>query len=262
MKILVCVKRVPDTSALIKVSADGKSVDLSGVEHVVAPFDEFGLEEALKLKEAEGGEVVAVTVGDEASEEQLRSCLALGADRAVIVKDPAADGSDGLGIARMLAGVIAREAPDIVFLGKQATDTDSHAMGAQLSVLTSRPFASAINSLELSGGTLKVTRPIEGGAEVIEMALPAILSAEKGLNEPRYATLKGIMMAKKKPIDAVTLADLGVDAGTVGEGARRVVIEGVTPPPSRSAGQVIKDVTPEEAAKQQLTLLRDEAKAI
>ncbi len=262
MKILVFVKRVPDTSALIKIKADGKSVDLSGVEHVVAPYDEFGLEEALRMKEAHGGEVLVATVGDEKSEEQLRSCLALGADQAILVKDPAAQGSDGLGVARILAAVVAREKPDLVFLGKQATDDDAHAMGAQLAVLTSLPFAAAINSQELNEGKIRVTRPIEGGTELLELTLPAILTAEKGLNEPRYATLKGIMTAKKKPVHTLSLADLAVDPGSVGEGARRVAIESLSPPPARKAGQVIKDVPPEDAAKKLLTLLREEAKVI
>jgi len=260
--MLVCVKRVPDTSAQIKVKADGTSCDLSNVEHVVAPYDEYGLEEALQLREAKGGEVLVATVGDEKSEEQLRSCLALGADQAIIVKDPAALGSDGLGIARILAAIVAKEKPDLVFLGKQATDDDAHAMAAQLSVLSSLPFASAVNSGEVGDGSVRVTRLIEGGTEVLELKLPAILSAEKGLNEPRYATLKGIMMAKKKPINDLSLADLGVDPASVGEGARRVTVEALSPPPSRKAGQVIKDVPPDEAAKKLLTLLREEAKVI
>ena len=263
LKILVCIKRVPDTSARIRVADGGGDIDRSGVEFVVAPYDEFAMEDALTLKDGQGAEVVAITVGDAVSEEQLRTCLALGADRAILVDDEAAVGSDSLGLARILAAVVAREKPDLVYCGKQATDGDFHAVGAQLATLADLPFVSATYQIEVTDGKARGERPIEGGSEIVEVALPAVFSAEKAKGkDPRYANLKGIMMAKKKPIEKLGLSDLGVDPSTVGSAGRRVEIESLAPPPERSAGTVIKDLPADEAAAKLLSLLRDEAKVI
>lgn len=263
MKILVCVKRVPDTSARIKVSSDGKGVALEGVKMALAPYDEFAIADALTLKEAHGGEVCVVTVGDAKAEEQLRFCLALGADRAIRVDDPAAQDSDSLGIARVLAAIVEKESPDVVYLGKQATDGDFHAVGAQLATLAGLPFVGATYPVAIDGASARCERSVEGGTEVVETMLPAVFSAEKAKgSDPKQPNLKGIMMAKKKPIETCTLADLGVDAGLVGAGARRVVLEAMSPPPERKAGQILADLPAEEAAERLLTLLRDDAKVI
>lgn len=264
MKILVCVKRVPDTSARIKVGGDGRSVELSGVEHVVAPYDEFAMEDALTIAEAGSDvEVVAVTVGAKDAEAQLRTCLALGAQKAILVDDPAIEGSDSLGIARILAAVTEKEGADVVYCGKQATDGDFHAVGAQLATLLDRPFVSGTYPVSVNGTTVTCERAIEGGAETFEVSLPAVFSAEKAKGkEPRYANLKGIMMAKKKPIDTLTLADLGVDAAKVGAGASGLELQAIAPPPERGEGQVLADMENGEAVDKLFTLLRDDAKAI
>jgi electron transfer flavoprotein beta subunit len=263
VKILVCIKRVPDTSARIKVGGDGKSADLSGVEHIVSPYDEYAMEDALVLKEAHGGEVVAVSIGDDASEDQLRTCLAVGADRAVLVRDDACSGSDSLGIARVLAAVVAKESPDVVYLGKQGTDGDFHAVGAQLATLAGLPFVSAVYPVSVSGSSMTCERPVEGGIEELEVTLPVVVSAEKARGkEPRYANLKGIMMAKKKPIERLTLSDLGVDASTVGDAGRKVSITSMAPPAERSSGTILKDLPTDEAVDKLLTLLREEAKVL
>lgn len=263
MKILVCVKRVPDTSARIKPDADGTGVDLSRVEHVLSPYDEFAMEDALVLKETHGGEIHAVTIGPKEFDDPLRTCLALGADRASRVDDPEAWDSDSLGIARILAAIVERDAPDVVYVGKQATDGDFHAVGAALATLTNRPFVSACYPITVEGGRARAERPVEGGIAVADVPLPAVFSAEKSRGkEPRYANLKGIMMAKKKPIETPSLADLGVDAKTVGAAGRGVTLESVTAPPSRGEATVLEDVTPAEAAERLLTYLRDDAKVL
>jgi electron transfer flavoprotein beta subunit len=264
VKILVCVKRVPDTSARIKVGGDGRSVELTGVEHVVAPYDEFAIEDALTVGESqEGSEIVAVTVGSKESEAQLRTCLALGAQKAILVDDPAIAGSDSLGIARVLAKVVEREAADLVYCGKQATDGDFHAVGAQLATLLDRPFVSGTYPVSLSGTTVTCERPIEGGSELLSVTLPAVFAAEKAKGkEPRYANLKGIMMAKKKPIETLSLADLGVDASQVGAGASGLDLQAIAPPPARGEGQILADMESGEAVDKLFTLLREDAKAI
>ncbi len=263
MKILVCIKRVPDTSARIKVAADGTSADLTGVEHIIAPYDEFAMEDALTLTDAHGGEVVAVTIGGPECEAQLRSCLAVGAARALHVNDPAAQASDSLGVARILAAVVEKESPDVVYLGKQATDDDLHAVGAQLATLTGRPFVGATYPIAVDGSTARCERAVEGGIEVVTASLPAVFSAEKARGkEPRYANLKGIMMAKKKPIEALTLSDLGVDPATVGATGRSLVVDELSPPPERASGTILADMPVDEAVDKLMTLLRDDAKVL
>jgi len=263
VKILVCVKCVPDTSARIRPAADGKSVDLEGVEHVLSPYDDFAMEDALTLVEAAGqGEVVAVSVGPTEAEQQLRSCLALGASRAILVDDAAAQNGCSLTIARVLAAIVKREEPNVVYLGKQATDGDFHAVGAELATLLDWPFASATYPIRIANGTASCERAIEGGIETLEVTLPAVFSAEKARGkEPRYANLKGIMMAKKKPIERLTVAELGIDPAMVGLAGSRLRLESLERPPERATGVIIKDLPAAEAAAKLLTLLRDEAKA-
>jgi electron transfer flavoprotein beta subunit len=263
VKILVCVKRVPDTSARVKPTADGKAADLEGVEHILSPYDEYAMEDALTLVEALGqGEIIAVTIGPTDAEQQLRTCLALGAHRAVLVEDPAAQGGDSLATARVLAAIVTREKPDIVYLGKQATDGDFHAVGAQLATLLDWPFVSATYPIRLEGGKASCERPIEGGVETLVVTLPGVFSAEKARGkEPRYANLKGIMMAKKKPIERLSVSDLGVDPSKVGRSGSRVTLESLERPPERSSGVILKDLPAAEAASKLLHHLREDAKA-
>ena len=214
VKIAVCLKQVPATDSRIKPGADGVSVDLSGVEWVVNPYDEYALEEALRLKEKQGGEVVALSIGGDRIEEAIRSALALGVDRAVVLKDAGFLQADTLTVSAALAALVKRESPDVVFCGKQAVDNDEMAVPAMLAERLDWPQATVVVKLEIApdGKTARAEREVEGGREELEIALPAVIAAQKGLNEPRYANLKGIMAAKKKTIEIVSPADLGLSA--------------------------------------------------
>lgn len=216
MKIAVCLKQVPATDSRIKPSGDGKAVDLTGIEWVVNPYDEFALEEALRLKEKYPGEVVVLSIGGDKVEEAMRSALALGADRAVVLKDPAFVNAEPLAIAEALAAMAKRESPDLVLCGKQGVDHDRMAVPAMLAEKLDWPQATVVVKLEMGadGKTAHAEREVEGGHEEIEIALPAVIAAQKGLNEPRYANLKGIMAAKKKPVTVVTAQELGLSAAT------------------------------------------------
>src|SRR6266851_9717322 len=237
MKILVAIKQVPDTATQVKIGADGKTIDTTGITWIVSPYDEFAVEEALRIKEKRGqGEVVAVTLGPERAKEALRSTLAMGCDRAIHVNDPALAAADTLTTARALAAVIKQEAPQLVLTGRQAIDDDMGAVGAQIAEVLGWPCASWIMEEAVDGDakTVRVGRQVEGGLEIFELPLPAVLSAQKGLNEPRYPTLKGIMGAKKKEIKDLRADDLGVAP----EPAQLSIVRLETLPP-RPPGRII-----------------------
>ncbi len=239
MKIIVCVKRVPDSESRIAKAKDGLSVDTQGVKFVLNPYDEYAVEEALKLKEAAGdGSVTVMTLGGEESKETLRTALAMGADDAV------------LGTAEKLAEAIKGREYDLVLFGKQAIDDDNLQVPAMVAQLLGLPCATVVTELKVDGGAVAATREVEGGHEIVEFELPGLIAAQKGLNEPRYPSLKGIMQAKKKPLEEV-------DAG---DAESRLEIIEVMNPPVRSAGQIVgegADAVPELVRK-----LRDEAKVI
>jgi electron transfer flavoprotein beta subunit len=229
VKIAVCAKRVPDSEARIKIAADGRSIDEAGVKFVLNPYDEFAVEEALKLKEAAGaGEVVIVSVGGDTSQETIRTALAMGADRGVLLKTDRLP-LDPLPVARALADELKPGGYDLVLFGKLAGDDYSHATGAMVAELLGLPSVTAVSKLQVAAGKLSAEREVEGGVEVVECALPAVLTAEKGLNEPRYPALKGIMAAKKKPLEVkpVTLADSGIE------------ILQLAYPPERKEGRIV-----------------------
>jgi electron transfer flavoprotein beta subunit len=259
MKILVMVKQVPDTATQVKIGGDGKAIDPAGVTWIVSPYDEFAVEEALRIKEKQGqGEVVAVSLGPDRAKEALRSCLAMGADRAVHLKDPAWDQADGLATARALAAVVKQESPALALFGRQAIDDDMGSVGAQVAELLGWPCASWImeEAVDASGKTVRVGRQVEGGLEVFDLPLPAVVSAQKGLNEPRYPTLKGIMGAKKKEIKEVKAADVGIAP----EAPALAVIKLEALPP-RPPGRILPG-EPAEAVKELVRALREDAKAI
>ena len=263
MNILVLLKQVPDTEAKIKVKPGELDIDREGINLVVNPYDEFAVEEALRIKEKLGGEVVIVCLGEKRSEEAIRTALAMGADRAIRVDADEIKGSDAYSTAVALAKAASAEKYDLIFCGKQAVDDDSAQVGLITAELLGLPYASAITKLELAadGKTAKATREIEGGEEVDEIPLPCILTAHKGLNEPRYPSLPGIMKAKKKELKVVGLAGLGLDAGAVGAaGAKSKIVE-LSPPPERQAGKVLEG-EPADLAKKVVQLLHDEAKVI
>ena len=259
MKILVPIKQVPDTATQVKIGADPKRIDTTGITWVVSPYDEYAVEEALRIKEKRGqGEVVAVTLGPERAKEALRSCLAMGADRALHLNDPAWENADSLAVARALAAEIKQEAPQLVLFGRQAIDDDMGAMPAQVADLLGWPCASWIMEETISddGKSVRAGRQVEGALEVFTIPLPCVLSAQKGLNEPRYPTLKGIMGAKKKEIKDVKAADLGLAA----DGGQLLVVTLEALPP-RPPGRIIPG-EPAQAVKELVRSLREDAKAI
>jgi len=257
MKILVCIKHVPDTEAKIKVAADGKYPDLAGVKMVVSPFDEFALEEALLIKEGGGAtEVIVLGAGDEGAQGSLRQALAMGADRAIHVNDAGLATADPLTRARALAAVIREEAPELVFTGKTGVGDDEAQVGPMLGELLDRPHAGGVFELAVADGRFTAHRGIEGAVEIVEGALPALIAWDKGAHAPRYPSLKGIMAAKKKPFVVRTAGELGLAAQ-----ASLVVRESLEMPPSRPTGRLLTGEAG-DAATELARLLRDEAKVI
>jgi electron transfer flavoprotein beta subunit len=234
MKILVPVKRVIDYNVKPRVKPDGSGVDLANVKMSMNPFDEIAVEEALRLKEkGAAAEVIAVSVGPDKAQETLRTALAMGADRAILV---VAEDVEPLGVAKILAKIVEEEAPGLVILGKQAIDDDSNQTGQMLAALTGRPQGTFASKVEVSGDNVSVTREVDGGLETVSLKTPAIITTDLRLNEPRYASLPNIMKAKSKPLAQKTPADYGVDV------APRLKTLKVAEPPVRSAGIKVPDV--------------------
>ena len=248
MKILVTVKRVPDPESTIKVESDGSGIVESGIKWVVNPFDEIALEEALKIKEASGdAEVVLLSVGTADSQEQLRTGLAMGADRAILVQ---AEKADPAAVAAILAKVVEKESPELVLMGKQAIDDDSNEVGQMLAQLLGWPQACYISELKLDGGKAECVREVDGGLETVRFDLPAVITADLRLNEPRYASLPGIMKARKKPLEEIPVTDLGIDVSP------KITIKTMSPPPERQAGRMV------ETVDELIEVLQNEAKVL
>lgn len=264
MKIIACIKQVPDTESHIKVAPDGKSIVQDDIKWVMNPYDEYGVEEALRLKEKFGGEVVVLGLGPKRVTESLRTALAMGADKAVLVVDDALTGSDALATAKALAAAVKGMEYDLIFTGQRGVDDDQGLVGAALGEFLGIPHLAVITKLEAGedGKSIKTNRPVEGQTLVYETVLPAIVTTQKGLNEPRYASLPGIMKAKKKPLEEKSLSDLGLDPAEFGTNARKLKVIQLTPPPERQAGKIVQGETPEEKAAALAKLLHDEAKVI
>ena len=260
MNILVCVKRVPDTESRIRIQLETKSIAEDGLNFVISPYDEYAVEEALKLREAKGGTVRVVSVGKDAAVAVLRKCLAMGADEAFLVKDDSPETYDGLRTARIIARAVERKfaGADLLLFGKQSVGADNSQVPAMVAELLGLPQATVVTKLEVEGTSATALREIEGGMEKVVLSLPAVITAQKGLNEPRYETLKGIMAAKKKDIPVVKLEelDLGPD-----ELASQVEVTGLDVPAQRQAGKILKG-DPIETARELVRLLRAEAKVI
>lgn len=235
MKVLVPVKRVIDYNVKVRVKSDQTGVDLANVKMSMNPFDEISVEEAVRLKEKGAAEeVVVVSIGPQQAQETLRTALAMGADRGILVKTD--DTVEPLAVAKILKGVVEAESPDLVILGKQAIDDDSNQTGQMLAALLDWPQGTFASEVVLEGGKAKVTREIDGGLQTLELQTPAIVTTDLRLNEPRYASLPNIMKAKKKPIDEKAPSDYGVDT------ANRLTVVKVTEPPVREAGEKVEDV--------------------
>jgi electron transfer flavoprotein beta subunit len=249
VKILVTVKRVPDPETVIKIAPDGAGIVTDNVKWVVNPFDEIAIEEALRIKEKAGGaDVVLVSIGQKAAQEQLRTGLAMGADRAILVLSEQA--LEPLAVARVLAKLAESEKPDLILMGKQAIDDDSNCAGQMLAELLGLPQATFASKVELDGKAAKVTREVDGGLETLGVSLPAIVTADLRLNEPRYASLPGIMKARKKELKEIPLAELGVDA------APKTRVVKLETPPKRSGGRKVGSV------QELVQALHNEAKVI
>ncbi len=234
-KILVGLKRVVDYNVRVRVSSDGAGVETDGVKMSVNPFDEIALEEALRLREAgKAGEVVVVSIGTSESQQQLRTGLAMGADRAILIET--ADEPDTLSAAKALLALVEKEQPGLVILGKQAIDNDNNQTGQMLAALWNRPQATFASEVVVEGDSVKVTREVDAGLETIEVDLPAVITTDLRLNEPRYVKLPDIMKAKKKPLDTVALAELGAQPSS------DLKVTKYEPPSERSRGVMVADV--------------------
>lgn len=234
-KILVGLKRVVDYNVRVRVKSDGSGVETDGVKMSINPFDEIALEEALRIKEkGDANEVIVVSIGSNDAQQQLRTGLAMGADRAILLQTDA--DLDALSRARALLEIVNREEPGLVILGKQAIDDDNSQTGQMLAALWNRPQATFASKLELSGDTARVTREVDVGLETIEIDLPAVITTDLRLNEPRYVKLPDIMKAKKKPLDVIPVADLGIEA------AAPLLETAFEPPAERQKGIMVDDV--------------------
>ena len=239
MKVLVPVKRVIDYNVKVRVKADGSGVDLANVKMSMNPFDEIAVEEAIRLKEAgKAEEVIAVSIGVKQAQETLRTALAMGADRAILVvaTDDVHQDIEPLAVAKILAKVVEEEQPGIVLAGKQAIDNDMNATGQMLSALLGWSQGTFASELDVQGDKAVVTREVDGGLQTINVTMPAIITVDLRLNEPRYASLPNIMKAKKKPLDEKTAADYGVDV------APRLAVVSTTEPEARKAGEIVGSV--------------------
>lgn len=264
MRIAVCIKQVPDTEAAMKVAPDGKWIQEEGLPFVINESDEYALEEALRLAEATGGEVVVFSLGPDRVREALRKALAVGAARAVHLVDEAFQGGDALATGRALAGAVAAEQFDLVLTGSQSDDAGYGATGSVIAGHLGWPHAWLVMGVELEegGASLKVTREMEAGLnELLRIPLPAVIEVQAGINQPRYASLRGIMQAKKKEIASPSPVELGLDASAIGAAGSRLEVLGVAFPEA-GAGAKMLEGEPDAVARELLELLRREAKVL
>lgn len=241
MKIVVCVKQVPDTWAEKKLNPADSTLDRASVDAVVNELDEYAIEEALQLAEANGGEVVVLTMGPDRATESIRKALSMGAARGIHVVDDALHGSCAMATSKALAKAIEAEAPDLVVFGSESTDARMSLVPAMVAERLGYPQLTFANKVTIDGGTVKVQRQTEAGYDEVEAASPAVVSVVEKINEPRYPNFKGIMAAKKKPIDTKSIGDLGLTAAEVGAGSATTTVVEFADAPARAAGQVVTD---------------------
>jgi electron transfer flavoprotein beta subunit len=258
MKIVVCVKQVPDTESRIRIAPDGRSISEGELNWIVSPFDEFAIEEALRIRDKKTGEVVLVSLGPDRAATALRSGLAMGADAAIHLKDPSFEGLDTLGTARALAAAIRPLAADLILLGQQGVGGDNGQIPGLLADFLDLPQVTMAVKIEIGDGQATVEREIEGAHEVWETSLPAVISAQKGLNDPRYASLKGIVAAKKKTIQALDAAALGLKPDDLAPKTKVTALE--LPAPRPAVRMIAGDA--DTQARELLRLLHEEAKVL
>ncbi len=248
MKILVCVNHVPDTETKVKIASDGKSLDPAGVNYMLSPYDEFAVEEGLRLREKNGGEVLVVALGGDGHKETLRKALAMGCDKATLLRDNTL--RDSFSVARSLADLAKEYAPDVILTGKQSIDYDDAQVGPLMAEMLGMPSITVVVALDIKGDDVTAEREVEGGHEVVQSRLPVLITAQKGLNQPRYPSLKGIMDAKRKAIE-----ERAPSAAAV-----KVEILSMRTPPAKSPGKIVG--TDASAVPELVRLLREEAKVI
>lgn len=260
MNTLVFIKRVPDTESKIRINHEAKSIHKEGLNFVISPYDEYAVEEALRLREAHGGKVTVFSVGPEESQVILKKALAMGTDEAVLIRDDTLETYDGLRVSKIISRAVQQKYPeyDLLLFGKQSVGADNAQVPSMVAELLELPQVNVVTKLEVEANSGTAHREVEGALENVSFSLPAVISAQKGLNEPRYETLKGIMMAKRKEIPVVSLQDLGLSEEELTPQVELIRMES---PPPREAGKVIED-EPAEAAKKLTEFLRQEAKVI
>jgi electron transfer flavoprotein beta subunit len=260
LNLFVFVKRVPDTESKIKINHETNRVVEEGLNFVLSPYDEYAVEEALQIREEKGGQVTVFSVGPEETQTILKKCLAMGADEAVLIKDNAGETFDALRTAKIISQLLKTKYTefDLLLFGKQSVGADSAQVPSMVAAVLDLPQVNVVTKLEIEGNAGTALREIEGAREKVTFLLPAVVSAQKGLNEPRYETLKGIMAAKRKEIPVVTLEELGIQPDEL---ATQLVLTKMESPPVRESGKVIED-EPGEAAKKLAAFLRQDAKVI
>ncbi len=260
MNLFVFVKRVPDTESKIKIKHDTNTINEEGLNFVLSPYDEYAVEEALRIREAKGGKVTVFSVGSEQGQTILKKCLAMGADDAVLIKDDAGETFDALRTAKIITRVLKTKHTDydLLLFGKQSVGADSGQVPSMVAAMLDLPQVNVVTKLDIEGNAGTAQREIEGAREKVSFAMPAVISAQKGLNEPRYETLKGIMAAKRKEIPVVTLEELNFEPDELKTQLELIKMES---PPVREAGKIVED-EPAEAAKKLAEFLRQDAKVI
>jgi electron transfer flavoprotein beta subunit len=262
MNIVVLVKQVPDTESLVQIAGDGLSIKKDDIKWVMNPYDELAVEEALRIKEAKGGTVTIVSMGAQKAQETVRTALAMGADKGLLVNDPAAEGGDALATARILAAALKSLPFDLIIAGQRAVDEDNYQVGAAVAEFLGIPHISLVTKAEVLDGRIRCQAAVEGGAVAVEAPLPALFTTQRGLNEPRYASLPGIMKAKKKPLDVKTVAAVGADPARAGAAGRKVMVKTLRLPPERKAVRMISGDTPEAVAAELVRVLHEEARLV
>lgn len=258
MEILVLLKQVPATESMIEIADDGVSIKTDGLKYVINPYDELAVEEALKIRESQGGTVTILSVGPAKAAEAVRTGLAMGADKGILI-DPGDLHYDGLAVAKMLAAAIKEIPFDLIIAGHRAVDDDNYQVGPAVAELLAIANISMVIKADLSDGGITCTCTVEGGTKDVAASLPALISTQRGLNEPRYASLPGIMKAKKKPLETKTLADLGLDPANL---AAKTVVRALKTPPERKGGRIIEGNSVQEKVAALVNALHEEAKAI
>lgn len=259
MEIIVLLKQVPATESFIGIADDGVSIKTEDIKWVINPYDEFAVEEALRIRSEHGGTVTIISAGPERSVEAIRTALAMGADRGMLIKNPLSDNCDGLVIARILAAALKNIKFDLIIAGQRAVDDDNFQVGTAVAEFLSIPNISLIIKQKITNGKIRCYRTVEGGTVVLEAPLPALFTTQKGLNEPRYASLPGIMKAKRKPLDIKSLSDIGIDASEIGEPKAKVLAMKL--PPEREGGRIIKGDSSRSIAAELVKVLHKDISA-